>query len=130
MTTLLILGSKPEPVLPPPGSFDDVACANASGNSAARFGLGSARFTVISAILTSESKPANQQALEAMRGLRTEMLYFYPRRPPEGSALRRLVGHAKGYRNKAWYVRRTLRSYGYRWDEFHDPGLPYLTGIF
>jgi hypothetical protein len=130
MTTLLVLGSKPGPMLPPPGSFDDVACANASGNSAARYGLDSPRFTVISAILTSESKPANLQALEAMRGLRTEVLYFYPRRPPGGDPLRRLVAHAKGYRNKAWYVRRTLRSYDSRWSEFRNPGLPYLAGLF
>src|ERR687892_512780 len=35
MATLLILGSKPEPALPPIGSFDALACANASGRSAA-----------------------------------------------------------------------------------------------
>jgi hypothetical protein len=130
MTTLLVLGSKPEPMLPPPGSFDDVACANASGNSAARYGLGTPRLTVISAILTSDRKPANQQALEAMRGLHTKALYFYPRRPPGGNPLRQLVAHAKGYRNKAWYVRRTLRSYDYRWNQFVNPGLPYIADLF
>ena len=67
MNTLLVLGSKPEPMLPPPGSFDDVACANASGNTAARYGLGSVGLTVISAILTSETKPANRQAMQAMQ---------------------------------------------------------------
>jgi hypothetical protein len=130
MNTLLVLGSKPEPMLPPPESFDDIACANASGNSAARYGLGSARLTVISAILTSASKPANRQALQAMRGLHTDMLYFYPRRPPEGSVLQRMVAHARGYRNKPWYVRRILKSYNYRWNEFRNPGLPYVVSLF
>jgi hypothetical protein len=130
MKTLLVLGSKPEPMLPPPGSFDDIACANASGNSAARYGLGSARLTVISAILTSASKPANRQALQAMRGLHTDMLFFYPRRPPEGNSLQRMVAHVEGYRNKSWYVRHILRSYGYRWNEFLHPGLPHIVELF
>ena len=39
MTTLLVLGSKPDPVLPPREAFDAVACANASGHSARRYGL-------------------------------------------------------------------------------------------
>ena len=130
MKTLLVLGSKPEPMLPLPGSFDDIACANASGKSAARYGLGSARLTVISAILTSASKPANRQALQAMRGLSTDTLFFSPRRPPEGNALRRMVAHVKGYRNKPWFVRHTLRSYDYRWNEFRNPGLPYVVSLF
>ena len=33
MKTLLILGSKPDPTLPPTGSFQDLACANASEGS-------------------------------------------------------------------------------------------------
>ena len=32
---ILVLGAKPDPALPPPGSYDAVACANASGRSAA-----------------------------------------------------------------------------------------------
>ena len=39
MKTLVILGSKPLPVLPARGDFDDLACANASGYSAASLGL-------------------------------------------------------------------------------------------
>ena len=39
MNTLLILGSKPEPELPPVASYNAVACANGSGYSAARYGL-------------------------------------------------------------------------------------------
>ena len=35
MTTLLILGSKPDPALPPRSAYQDVACANASGKEIA-----------------------------------------------------------------------------------------------
>jgi hypothetical protein len=31
---------------------------------------------------------------------------------------------------RAWYVRHALRSHGYRWDEFRDPGLAYYGEIF
>ena len=37
--TILVLGSKPEPALPPPGSYAALACANASGFSARAHGL-------------------------------------------------------------------------------------------
>ncbi|MEZ5860807.1 MAG: hypothetical protein R3D28_17830 [Geminicoccaceae bacterium] len=71
MSTLLILGSKPEPALPPPGLIDAVACANASGRSAVQHGLPDPVLTVMSAVLTSGHKAANDLALEALRGLRT-----------------------------------------------------------
>ena len=87
MATLLILGSKPDPVLPPSDAFDALACANASGRSAARHGLPTPLFTVISAILTSGKQAPNRLALEALAGLHTGTLYFYPR-PARGRVRR------------------------------------------
>jgi hypothetical protein len=76
MSTLLILGSKPEPVLPTPDRYDAIACANASGFMAARLGLAVPCFTVMSAILTGSA--SGSQSLKALHGLRTETLYFMP----------------------------------------------------
>ncbi|MFO1059499.1 MAG: hypothetical protein U1E53_21335 [Dongiaceae bacterium] len=130
MSTLLVLGSKPQPRLPRPGGFDALACANASGRSAARYGLGSAELTAMSAILTSGHKEANHLALEALRGLRTGSLHFYPRHAPKGSPLRRAVHHARNFRMKPWYFRRTLRACGYQWDQFCNPGLDHCLRLF
>jgi hypothetical protein len=121
MPTLLILGSKPEPVLPPRGSFDALACANASGRSAASLGLPDPAFTVVTAALTSGHKPANDLALDALRGLHTGKLYLYPRPAARGFLPLRLVREFRAIRVKPWYVQRKLRSLGYRFDELISP---------
>jgi hypothetical protein len=121
MATLLILGSKPEPALLPKGSFDALACANASGRSAHRLGLPDPIFTIITAALTSGHKPANDLALEALRGLRTGKLYLYPRPDSQGFLLKRLLRETRMIRVRPWYVRRKLRSFGYRFDELVSP---------
>ena len=77
MPTLLVLGSKPEPVLPPAAEFDAVACANASGYSADRHGLPVPALTAISAVVTS-GIGSGKQSLEALHGLRTGALYRVP----------------------------------------------------
>jgi hypothetical protein len=130
MTTLLVLGSKPEPALPPRDSFDEVACANASGHSARRHALPDPTFTVVSAILTSGKKPANALALQAMRGLRTGTVYLYPRPAPRGAGPRRLVRRLRDYRVSPLYVRLTLRRIGFRYDRFLDPGLEQIHDLF
>ena len=121
MATLLILGSKPEPVLPPSASIDALACANASGRSAARLGLPDPTFTVMTAALTSGHKPANDLALEALRGLRTGKLYLYPRPASRGFLLKRLVRELRSVRVRPWYFRRKVRSLGYRFEELISP---------
>ncbi len=121
MRTLLILGSKPAPVLPPASSVDALACANASGRSAASLGLPDPAFTVMTSVLTSGHKPANDLALEALRGLRTGKLYLYPRPTARGFLLRRLVREIRNLKAKPWYIRRTLRRIGYRFDEVLSP---------
>jgi hypothetical protein len=118
MSTLLILGSKPDPVLPPRASYDHLACANASGRSAARLGLPVSTFTVMSAILTSGKSAPNRIALQALAGLRTETLYFYPRPAYPGSPLRRAVHHLKSIRMQPFYFKWKVRSAGYQFDRW------------
>ena len=123
MRTLLVLGSKPDPVLPPGDGFDALACANASGRSAARHGLPVPLFTVISAIVTSAKQAPNRLALEALAGLGTGTLYFYPRpargRGPVGRGFHAL----RSFRTSAPYFKSRLRSLPYGFDRFENPGL-------
>jgi hypothetical protein len=129
MTTLLILGSKPDPALPPAGSFDALACANASGRSAARHGLPMPSFTVMSAILTSGKQAPNRLALDALAGLRTQTLYFYPR-PMRGRGLLDRGVHAlRSFRTSPLYFRARLRSLPYSFDRFENPGLERYHGM-
>jgi hypothetical protein len=123
VTTLLVLGSKPDPILPGQGAFDAVACANASGRSAARQRLPAPLFTVISAILTSGKQAPNRLALEALAGLRTGTLYFYPRPVRGKGPLARAWSRLRSFRTSAGYFKRTLRSLPYGFDRFENPGL-------
>jgi hypothetical protein len=116
MATLLVLGSKPAPALPPPGAFDALACANGSGRSAAAAGLPEPVFTVMSTVLTSGHKPANDLALEAIRGLRTGTLYLYPRPEPTGHPLERMVRAIKRYNVQPRYFKWRLDALGYHYE--------------
>ncbi|MDJ0942201.1 MAG: hypothetical protein QNJ30_01960 [Kiloniellales bacterium] len=118
MSTLLVLGSKPEPALPPEGSYDALACANASARSAIAHGLRAPSFTVMSAILTSGHKAANDLALEALRGLHTGDLYVYPRPIRGRTALGRAWNRLRTYKMQPAYIRRRLRSLDYGYDRF------------
>jgi hypothetical protein len=115
--TILVLGSKPVPSLPPPGSFAAVACANASGFSARAHGLPAPRFTVVSAVLGS-GKAGDRHSLLAMRGLAAGTVYFLPRPLPHGDARRRLRFRLRHWRLQAPWVRLLLRRHGLRWDRF------------
>jgi hypothetical protein len=123
MRSLLVLGSKPGPVLPPRGSFGALACANASGRSAAGHGLPPPLFTVISAIVTSGKQAPNRLALQALVGLSTRTLYFYPR-PGRGSGMLDRGLHAlRSFRTSAPYFRSRLRALPYGFERFENPGL-------
>ena len=117
MATLLILGSKPDPVLPPPSAYQALACANASGFSAARHGLPTPAFTVMTAVLTS-GKVEDDHSLRVLRGLETGTLYFLPRPEPRGGAVKRALTHLKQWRLKPFHMKRCLRRLGYRFDRF------------
>lgn len=115
MATLLVLGSKPAPALPPPAAIDAVACANASGFSAREAGLPTPELTVMTALLTS-GKAADDHSLAALRGLATRRLYIYPR--PRHAAVRGgWLARLKDWRMSPWWMRRRLRALDYRWDE-------------
>jgi hypothetical protein len=123
MATLLVLGSKPDPVLPPRGDFDALACANASGRSAASHGLPTPLFSVISAILTSGKQAPNRLALQALAGLRTQILYFYPRPARARGPLRRALHELRSFRMSPFWFKHCLRSLPYAFERFEDPGL-------
>ena len=72
-------------------------------------------------VLTSGHKPANDLALEALRGLRTGTLYVYPRPPSHGFVLKRLVREIRSIKVKPWYFGRRLRRLGYRFAELRSP---------
>jgi hypothetical protein len=114
--TLLVLGSKPEPALPPAGAVDVLACANASGASAARLGLPAPAFTVISTILASAKTPSNVLAMTALRGLSTGTVFVYPREPFSGNPMKRVLRAATAARSTAWFLRRSLDACGYRYE--------------
>jgi hypothetical protein len=129
MTTLLVLGSKPDPALPPDGSFDALACANASGRSATKHGLPTPLFTVISAILTSGKQAPNRLALEALAGLSTQTLYFYPRPLRGRGPLPRALNRLRSFRTSALYFERKLRSLPYSFERFENPGLEHYHAM-
>ncbi len=129
MAGLLVLGSKPDPRLPPREAYDALACANASGASAARCGLAAPAYTVISAILTSDRKAPNRLALEALRGLETGSLYFYPRPAKGTGALGRALHRLKTTKMQPSSFRRRLDSLGYRYGRFLDPGLDHYLDV-
>jgi hypothetical protein len=122
---LLVLGAKPDPALPAPGSYDAVACANASGWSAARAGLPRPVFTVMTAQLTDGSE-AGRMRLDSLAGLSTGDLVYYPR-PHQGW---RSLLKPKLRRMRALVLERELAARGYRWGRFIEhPNAWYLTKV-
>jgi hypothetical protein len=122
MATLLILGAKPDPVLPPASAWDDLACANASGFSAAKYGLPDPAFTVITAMLTVGSA-AGRQSMQAMRGLHTGALYFLYSTSRKTSLrqthpVKFLRSLTRAARVTPAYFRWAMKRAGYRWDHF------------
>ena len=128
MHTLLILGSKPGPVLPPRSSFNDLACANASGYSAAQHSLPIPKYTVISAILTS-GIGSGKQSLDALQGLETETLYFFPRPYKSENLIKKSLGMAEAYRTSAFYFQRQLRKASYHWQRFVKNDYGWYKGL-
>jgi len=115
--TLLVLGSKPDPVLPARAEIDAVACANASGRSAAALGLPAPVFSAMSAVLTS-GQASGRHSLRALRGLSTGTLYLLPRHDRGGAAAQRLWRRARQFRMEPAWFRLRLRAAGYRWQRF------------
>ncbi len=121
MKTLLVLGSKPDPVLPPHAEIDALACANASGRSAAMQGLPRPIFTVMSAILTSGIE-SGRQSIAALAGLETGTLWYYARPKPSGSFWRRWRKRREERAMRPDVLRARLAEVGYRFDAFEVLG--------
>ncbi|MDJ0852589.1 MAG: hypothetical protein QNK04_29825 [Myxococcota bacterium] len=117
MSTLLVLGSKPEPALPSRSEYQDVACANGSGYSAACHGLAEPRFTVLTASLASGSA-TGRQSLRALAGLHTGTVYFVPPRPLNLVARVHPRRIAKRRAMKPEVLRRLLAETGFGYDQF------------
>jgi len=117
VSTLLVLGSKPDPVLPERSAIDAVACANASGRSAADHGLPTPVLTAMSAVLTS-GQASGRHSLRALHGLRTERLVMLPRHERGGGAAKRLWRRVRQFRMEPAWFRARLRAAGYRWQRF------------
>ncbi|MDX1422181.1 MAG: hypothetical protein R3322_03520 [Kiloniellales bacterium] len=134
MRTLLILGSMPEPSLPPKAGFDDVACANASGHSAARYGLPDPVYTVMTSMLAS-GIGSGRQSLEALRGLETGTVYFLWRRTERMTPIKRALFFAKNLRGKSIlrmqpaYLKAQLKALGYRFGAFVALDEKYYDGL-
>jgi len=122
MSTLLVLGSKPEPILPPATEFAAVACANASGYSANRHGLPAPVLTAISAVVTSGIGSGNQ-SLIALQGLRTGALYRVPQFDKPRKLRKRIKTLPITIKSSSLYFRLRLRRAGYRWNTYinRDP---------
>lgn len=114
---ILVLGAKPDPVLPPADSFDAVVCANASGHSAAALGLPEPIFTVLTALLTDGSD-AGRMRLASLEGLATGTVYYYPQRLRGGSPLARALFRLRTWRTLPFMLRRALARAGFRYDRF------------
>jgi len=128
MNTLLILGSKPEPILPPRASYQSIACANASGFSAAKYGLPTPDYTVISAILTSGIS-SGKQSLQALSGLKTDVLYFFPRPIKQGNLIRKLIHHIKTIKMSPFYLKYKLKSISYEYNQFINKSHTYYDKL-
>jgi hypothetical protein len=124
---LLILGSKPDPHLPPSNCFTEVACANGSGYSASRHALPTPSYTLMSAILTSVE--SGTQSLAAIAGLKTGTLYYYPRPRGSGKLLKRLRYQLRTWSMRPAVLKRRLRDVGFTYDEFLAPGIDFYSGL-
>lgn len=126
-TTILVLGSKPQPSLPPAGAYAALACANASGYSARAHGLADPLFTVVSAVLGS-GNTSDRHSLTALRGLRAGRVYFLPRSLPDG-AWRCWRFRLRHWRLQAPWVRHLLRWHGLVFDRFEHRATAAYDGL-
>lgn len=129
MPVLLVLGSKPNPALPSPDAYDDLACANASGRSAYQLGLRRSTFTVMSSVLTSGKNASNRLALEALTNLETGTLYYCPRQMYRNAPLKRLLHFREVRACGPRSFEQAIRATGVRFDAFTAKPLAYYIDM-
>lgn len=117
--TLLVLGSKPDPALPEREAYDDVACTNGSGFSAAQHGLPVPEFTVMGAVLGTTV--SGGKTLKAIAGHRTGTLFFFPRTSRQGALWERAWLYCRDRRAQALYLRTRLKLLSYQYERFIHP---------
>ena len=117
MRRILVLGSKPDPSLPSDRTFDAVFCANASPFSAAQLDLPAPDLTVMTALLTDGSK-AGQKRIEALSGLHTNRLLYYPRPDKSRSMFDRGWRAIKHWRMTPWMLKHALKQVDFTFQEF------------
>jgi hypothetical protein len=120
MSTLLILGSKPNPVIPEVCRYADFACVNGSAFSAAANDLSLPAFTVMTANLTAGTG-SGVQSIQAIADLETKKLYYLARSPADyrKRSLRRQIKYFLSLRRmKPERLLQALDKVGYRHDEF------------
>ncbi|MFO1431327.1 MAG: hypothetical protein U1F76_14495 [Candidatus Competibacteraceae bacterium] len=127
MPTLLILGSKPNPCLPARAQYDALACANASGYSAAQHGLPVPSYTVMTAVLTH--RESGKQSLDALKGLETDILYFLARGEKKRGLLKTIAYHLRTLDMKPFYLKWRLRAIRYKYNTFIDKGYRYCDEL-
>ncbi|QNT68960.1 hypothetical protein [Defluviicoccus vanus] len=111
-------------------TFDAVACANASGFSAARYQLPPPQFTVLSSIVLTGKNESNRQALRELGSLQTGRVYLFPRRPYRNKLWKQLLHPAKMIRSTPFFAIRQLRRTGYQFEEFvARPAGEYLQAV-
>ena len=127
MSTLLVLGSKPDPVLPAASAYDDLACANASGYSAAKHHLPVPEYTVMTAVLTH--KDSGKQSLQVLSGLETNKLYFLPRPDKQRNLLKSAVHYLKSVDMSPFYLRYKLWLLNYNYKVFVNQRYDYYERL-
>ena len=96
-----------------------MACANASGRSAASLGLPTPIFTVLTALLTDGSA-AGRMRLASLRGLATGTVHFYPQRLKGRTGIERALFRLRTWRTMPFMLRRELGKAGYRYEHFTE----------
>lgn len=127
MSTLLILGSKPDPALPTKSAYDYLACANASGYSAAKHNLPVPEYTVMTAVLTH--KDSGKQSLQALSGLETTTLYFLPRPDKQRGFLKGAIHYLKSLEMSSFYLRYRLWLVNYKYKVFLNQRYEYYDQL-
>ncbi len=131
MKTLLVLGSKPNPELPPPDQYDDVACANGSVYSAYKYGLSKPKYTVLSSYVTSGRNEITDETYHAICGLGSEILFFLPSvTKRDSNRLFRYLRYVKTFKRQPLYCKVKLWAGSFNYEEFiFRPQERYISGI-
>ena len=123
MRTLLIIGSKPHPKLPPSSAYQEVACSNASGYSAEIHHLPRPVFTVMTSVIACDIE-SGKQSLKAINGLSTGTVYMLCRRDAGWNSIASLSHYLKTFKKKPihrmqpFYLQRKLKSVRYKYNNF------------